>query len=152
MKITDLPIPEEAKQVIINTGITELYPPQEEAIKNGALEGKNLVLASPTASGKTLIAELCAIKHVLEKRGKALYLTPLRALANEKYHEFQKYAKITKPNRKPIHIGIATGDNDSSNPWLERNDIIITTNEKADSLLRHRARWMDEISLVVADD
>src|SRR5512136_2982443 len=95
MKISDLPIPEEAKQVIINTGIIELYPPQEDAVRAGALEGKNLVLASPTASGKTLIAELCAIKHVLEKNGKTLYLTPLRALANEKYHEFQKYQKIT---------------------------------------------------------
>jgi helicase len=152
MKITDLPIPEEAKQVIINTGITELYPPQEEAIKAGALEGKNLVLASPTASGKTLIAELCALKHVLEKGGKTLYLTPLRALANEKYHEFQKYQKITKPNGKNIRIGIATGDYDSNNPWLERYDIIITTNEKADSLLRHRTKWMDETTLVIADE
>jgi helicase len=152
MKITDLPIPEEAKKVIINTGITELYPPQEEAIKNGALEGKNLVLASPTASGKTLIAELCALKHVLEKGGKTLYLTPLRALANEKYHEFQKYTKIQKPNGKPIRIGIATGDYDSSNPWLEHYDIIITTNEKADSLLRHRTKWMDETTLVIADE
>jgi len=152
MKITDLQVPEEAKQIIIDSGITELYPPQEEAIRAGALDGKNLVLASPTASGKTLIAELCALKHVLEKGGKTLYLTPLRALANEKYHEFQKYTKIKKPNGKPIRIGIATGDYDSSNPWLERYDIIITTNEKADSLLRHRTKWMDETTLVIADE
>mgnify|MGYP000229526984 CR=1 FL=1 len=152
MKIIDLPIPEEAKQIITESGITELYPPQEEAILAGALEGKNLVLASPTASGKTLIAELCAMKHILEKGGKTLYLTPLRALANEKYHEFQKYQKIKKPNGKPIRIGIATGDYDSSNPWLERYDIIITTNEKADSLLRHRTKWIDETTLIIADE
>lgn len=152
MKITDLPIPEEAKQIITATGITDLYPPQEEAIKAGALQGKNLVLASPTASGKTLVAELCALKHVIEKGGRILYLTPLRALANEKYQEFQKYQKITKPNGKPIRIGITTGDYDSSDPWLERYDIIITTNEKADSLLRHRAKWMTETTLVIADE
>ena len=46
----------------------------------------------------------------------------------------------------------ATGDYDEADPWLQRYDIIVTTNEKADSLLRHRAKWMDEITLVVADE
>ncbi len=152
MKVSDLPIPNAAKQAIINSGSSELYPPQEEAVKAGALEGKNLVLASPTASGKTLVAEFCALKHILEKDGKVLYLTPLRALANEKYQEFKKYSNIKKPSGRRISVGISTGDYDSSDPWLERHDVIITTNEKADSLLRHRAKWMDEVSLVVADE
>ena len=152
MRVEDLPVPDSAKQVIINSGITELYPPQEEAIKAGALEGKNLVLASPTASGKTLVAEFCALKHILEKDGKVLYLTPLRALANEKFAEFKKYTAIKKRSGRKISVGISTGDFDSSDPWLERYDIIITTNEKADSLLRHRAKWMDEVSLVIADE
>jgi helicase len=152
VEITDLPIPESVKEVIIKSGIIELYPPQEEAVKAGALEGRKLVLASPTASGKTLIAELCSLKHVLEENGKTIYLTPLRALANEKFEEFKRYASIRKPDGKRIRIGISTGDYDSSDAWLERRDIIITTNEKADSLLRHRAKWMNEISLVVADE
>jgi helicase len=152
LKIEDLPVPEAAKQVIIGLGITELYPPQEDAVKAGALEGKNLVLASPTASGKTLVAELCALKHVLEKDGKVLYLTPLRALANEKFSEFKKYMAIKKKNGRKISVGISTGDFDSSDPWLERYDIIVTTNEKADSLLRHRAKWVDQVSLVIADE
>jgi len=152
LRIEELPIPDSVKEVIIKSGISELYPPQEEAVKAGALNGKNLVLASPTASGKTLIAEFCALKHVLEKDGKALYLTPLRALASEKYQEFQKYASIQKMSGRRVSTGISTGDYDSSDPWLERYDIIITTNEKADSLLRHRAKWMDEISLIVADE
>jgi len=152
LRVEDLPVPDSAKQIIINSGITELYPPQEEAIKAGALEGKNLVLASPTASGKTLVAEFCALKHILEKDGKVLYLTPLRALANEKFAEFKKYTVIKKRSGRKISVGISTGDFDSSDPWLERYDIIITTNEKADSLLRHRAKWMDEVSLVIADE
>ncbi|MDI6903978.1 MAG: DEAD/DEAH box helicase [Candidatus Bathyarchaeia archaeon] len=152
MKITDLPVPESVKEIIIRSGIGELYPPQEEAIKAGALEGRNLVLASPTASGKTLVAEFCALKHVLEKNGKTIYLTPLRALASEKFEEFKKYASIRKANGKRVRIGISTGDYDSTDPWLERYDIIVSTNEKADSLLRHRAKWMDEISLIVADE
>lgn len=147
-----MPLPEAVKELTIRYGIAELYPPQEEAVKAGVLDGKNLVLASPTASGKTLLAEFCAIKHILEKNGKTVYLTPLRALASEKYEEFKKYTAITKTNGRRIRIGISTGDFDSTDAWLERYDIIITTNEKADSLLRHRAKWMDEISLVVADE
>ncbi|MFQ6086838.1 MAG: DEAD/DEAH box helicase, partial [Candidatus Bathyarchaeia archaeon] len=127
MKIEDLAIPEPAKQVIIRSGITELYPPQEEAIQAGALDGKNLVLASPTASGKTLIAELCALKHILEKDGKVLYLTPLRALASEKYQEFKKYSVLSKADGRKIRVGISTGDYDSSDNWLERYDIIVST-------------------------
>ncbi len=152
MKIAELSIPEQLKEIIIQGGITELYPPQEEAIRAGALEGKNLVLASPTASGKTLVAELCCLKQVLEKNGKTIYLAPLRALASEKFEDFKKYASLKKPDGKRVSVGISTGDFDSSDPWLGRYDIIITTNEKADSLLRHRAKWMDDISLVVADE
>ncbi|RLI20317.1 extensin, partial [Candidatus Bathyarchaeota archaeon] len=152
LKITDLQVPEAVKEVIIRSGIIELYPPQEEAVKFGALEGRNLVSASPTASGKTLVAELCALKHILEKNGKVIYLTPLRALASEKFTEFKKYSSIKKTKGRRVRVGISTGDYDSSDPWLERYDIIITTNEKADSLLRHRAKWMDEISLVIADE
>ncbi|MEM2393581.1 MAG: DEAD/DEAH box helicase [Candidatus Bathyarchaeia archaeon] len=152
MKIAELPVPEPVKEVLIKAGIVELYPPQEEAIKAGALEGRNLVLASPTASGKTLVAELCALKHVLEKDGKVIYLTPLKALASEKYEEFKKYSAITKPDGKRVSVGISTGDYDSSDPWLERYDIIVATNEKVDSLLRHKAKWMDDVTLVVADE
>jgi len=152
LKVTDLPLNEEVKEVLLKSGIVELYPPQVEAIRAGALNGRNLVLASPTASGKTLVAELCALKHVTEKNGKTLYLTPLKALANEKYVEFQKYKTVHKPDGKRVKIGISTGDYDSSDPWLERYDIIITTNEKADSLLRHRAQWTEQLSLIVADE
>jgi len=152
VKISELPVPEPLKEVTLRSGISELYPPQEEAINAGVLECKNLVLASPTASGKTLIAELSGLKHILEKNGKVIYLTPLRALANEKFDEFKKYTTLRKKNGKRVSVGISTGDFDSNDPWLERYDIIITTNEKADSLLRHRAKWMDEISLVIADE
>jgi helicase len=152
VKVTELSIPEPLKAITLQSGISELYPPQEEAIRAGVLDGKNLVLASPTASGKTLVSELCGIKHVLEKNGKVIYLAPLRALANEKFDEFKKYTTLTKANGKRVSIGISTGDFDSSDPWLEKYDVIVTTNEKADSLLRHRAKWMDQISLVVADE
>ena len=152
MRLIDLHVPESVKAIMLNSGITELYPPQEEAIKAGVLENKNLVLASPTASGKTLIAELCSLKHILDKKGKIIYLSPLRALASEKFDEFKKYSSIIKPDGKQVRIGISTGDFDSVDSWLENCDVIVTTNEKADSLLRHRQDWIADTSLVVADE
>jgi len=150
--IDDVDVHSDVKRILLEGGIRELFPPQEEAIKAGALKGLNLVLASPTASGKTLVAELCAMKHILEGSGKALYLTPLRALANEKYEEFKKYTVIRKPDGGRVSVGISTGDYDSSDPWLGKYDIIVTTNEKCDSLLRHGAPWVGEVSLVIADE
>ncbi|MEN3006817.1 MAG: DEAD/DEAH box helicase [Candidatus Methanosuratincola petrocarbonis] len=126
--------------------MTDLYPPQELALKSGLLEGKNLVLAVPTASGKTLVAEICAIKHILERRGKVLYLVPLRALASEKLDEFKRLAKIG------IKVVMSSGDYDSLDPELGKYDLIIATNEKADSLFRHSPPWVDRLSLVVADE
>ena len=152
MKVAELSVPESVKEVVLRSGVAELYPPQEEAVQAGVLEGRNLVLASPTASGKTLIAELCGLKHVLEKNGKVVYLSPLRALANEKHDEFKKYTSIRKADGKRVSVGISTGDYDSGDSWLGKYDVIVTTNEKADSLLRHRVKWMDDISLVIADE
>ena len=97
MNVSDLDVPLQVKQVLMGKGIGELYPPQADAVDTGVLDGCNLVLASPTASGKTLIAELCAMKHVLERGGKVIYLTPLRALTWEKYEEFQVYTGLVKP-------------------------------------------------------
>ncbi len=152
MNINELDIPIQVKQKLHERGLETLYPPQEDAINTGVLNGKNLVLASPTASGKTLIAELCAMKHVLEHGGKVLYLTPLRALTWEKFEEFQVYSDIIKPDGKKIRVGVSTGDMDNSSPWLQAYDIVICTNEKCDSLLRHRSPWMSGISLVIADE
>jgi helicase len=152
MKTAEIPITHSVKDVLNSLGITELFPPQENTIKAGVLEGQNVVLASPTASGKTLIAELCALKHITENHGKVIYLSPLRALASEKFEEFQKYTSIRKANGQRVSVGISTGDFDTADNWLERYDIIVTTNEKADSLLRHRTKWMDSISLVIADE
>lgn len=152
MKIRDVPIDKQVIDLLAKDGFDELYPPQQHAIEAGVLDGKNLVLASPTASGKTLVAELCILQHVLEHRGKAIYLAPLRALASEKFKEFQRYSSIKKPNGDHVRAGISTGDYDSADPWLGRYDIILCTNEKADSLLRHKAPWMTELTLVVADE
>ncbi len=154
MKIKDLALPGSVIQFYSGSGITWLYPPQADAIKAGLLEGKNIVAAIPTASGKTLLAEFAMLKSILNenKRGKALYIVPLRALASEKYDRFRSFESIKKNNGRGISTGIATGDFDSLDEWLGNFDIIVATSEKVDSLLRNNAHWMEEISVVVADE
>jgi len=125
-------------------GIEELYPPQEKAIRP-ALEGKNLVLAIPTASGKSLVAYLAILNAVL-RGGKALYIVPLKALASEKYEDLVRFESLG------MKVGESSSDYDEIDPKLHKYDIVIATSEKADSLLRHRVKWLDQLSVVVADE
>lgn len=152
MRVKDLPIAERVKRLLVEKGYDALYPPQADAIEAGALVGKNIVLASPTASGKTLVAEFAVLKKVLDGNGKALYLTPLRALASEKYEEFQKYSALEKSDGHRVRVAITSGDYDHSDEHLGNYDVVIATNEKADSLLRHKAKWISDVTLVVADE
>ena len=91
MRVDELPVDERLKRVIKERGIEELYPPQAEALRSGVLEGRNLLLAIPTASGKTLVSEIVMVNRLLREGGKAVYLVPLKALAEEKYREFKEW-------------------------------------------------------------
>ncbi len=145
MQIKEISLPEKVIGFYLDSGIEHLYPPQGEAIDKGLLEGKNMVAAIPTASGKTLIAELAMLSSIT-KGGKALYIVPLRALASEKMDRFLKFRQIG------IQTGISTGDFEARDEWLGANDIIIATSEKADSLLRNETSWMQDITVIVVDE
>lgn len=127
--------------------IETLFPPQVDAINSGYLDGKNLLLTIPTSTGKTLISELAALKTILEKRKKVLYLVPLKALAMEKYKEFkEKYEPLG------VKCSVSIGDLDSDDSYLESFDLVIASVEKADSLLRHNSPFFSKIGLIVADE
>jgi len=131
---------------ILSKEITELRPCQEKAIKQGLLKGQSLLVCTPTASGKTLIAELAAMKNILEGEGKAIYIVPLKALATEKYKEFtKKYGNHCK-------INLSIGDLDKEDRYLEKNDFIIATAEKLDSLIRHHSPWLKQVKTVIVDE
>ena len=131
-------------------GYSSLYPPQELAISKGLLERKNLLITTPTASGKTLIAAMAAIKAI-EKGLKVVYLTPLRAIATEKYQYFGAL-KSVNINGRQIRIRISTSDYDSLGIELADADIIVLTNEKMDSIIRHGTEWIYKVGLFVADE
>ncbi|SFM17028.1 ATP-dependent DNA helicase [Methanolobus profundi] len=153
MKIESLDLPDDVIRFYLDSGIEELYPPQAEAIEKGLIEGNNLLAAIPTASGKTLLAELAMLKAI-SKGGKALYIVPLRALASEKFDRFRSFSSVSvKPGEnRGLRVGISTGDFESRDEWLGSNDIIVATSEKTDSLLRNETSWMQEITTIVVDE
>ncbi len=150
MKIEKLDLPESAIDFLKSQGYEKLYPPQEDSVKSGLLNGKSVLVSAPTASGKTLIAMLSMMSYISKNKGKIIYLSPLRALAAEKFSEFKKLEKVALGNK--IKVGISTGDFENIEKNLEKNNILILTNEKMDSIIRHGAEWIDEIGLVIADE
>jgi helicase len=134
-------------KLVLNAGNIEKLNPLQRAALKRATPNENFVVSAPTASGKTLLAELWALHTVLNERKKVLYTCPLRALATEHYSEFK-----TKYSGLGVKVAISTGDFDSSSHYLSKYDIIFCTNEKVDSLIRHRASWLSEVALLVADE
>ena len=93
-----------------------------------------------------MIAELAALSSILSGKGKAIYIVPLKALASEKYRDFKKrYGNATK-------IALSIGDMDSNDSFLAEYDLIITTSEKLDSLLRHHTPWLSMVKTIIVDE
>ena len=146
MEVRELDVSGEIVAALEEQGYVTLHPPQAEALPK-ALEGNNLVVAVPTASGKSLIAYVSALKAILEKGKKVLYIVPLKALASEKKDDMDKFA-----DRLGFKTAISIGDLDSEDRWLNDADFIVATSEKADSLIRHGSKLIDDIGLVIADE
>ncbi|WP_129115036.1 DEAD/DEAH box helicase [Halegenticoccus tardaugens] len=140
MHVRDLPLPDEVVSHYEARGIETLYPPQVAAVEAGVADGSRLVAALPTASGKTLVAELA----MLTAGGPGLYIVPLRALAREKYETFAALPGVS--------VGISTGDYDSAAEDLGEHDVVVATSEKVDSAIRNGASWVSELASVVVDE
>jgi len=138
-------LPNEIIESLSGRGISSLTPPQELAVKSGLLAGSNLLVASPTASGKTLIAEIACINAILAKGMKAVYIAPMRALASEKYEEF----KQSYPYIKTV---LSIGDLDANDQWLADYEMIFFSTEKFDSIIRHGINWLQHIGCIVFDE
>lgn len=138
-------IPQKVYALLDRRGFTVLRPSQVKAIEAGLFDDKNLLVCTPTASGKTLVGELGALNAILHDRGKAVYIVPLRALASEKYRQFKK-------DYPDLRIAMSTGDLDEAEGYLGNNDVIIVTSEKFDSLLRHRVDWIRKVKTVIVDE
>ncbi len=142
----DIGLPKEILERYSKDGIETLRSAQSKALKKGLLEGKSVLICTPTASGKTLIGELAAARTISKGGGKAIYIVPLKALATEKYKEFKRrYQGL-------FRVAISIGDLDSKETRLSEYDLIICTSEKLDSMIRHHTPWLSSIKTLIIDE
>lgn len=139
------------KDLLKSLGYSSLYPPQELAMSNGLMDGRSMLVTTPTASGKSLIGLMGAIRALAEGK-KVVYLTPLRALAMEKFNEFRALQTLQLLDHRQVRLKISTSDFDVPGSKLEDADILILTNEKLDSIMRHGLNWLDKVGLFIIDE
>jgi helicase len=131
--------------------LADLNPPQQEIEDLGLLHsGFSVVLQLPTGSGKTWLAEQ-AIAETLGHGQRAIYLTPLRALANELRERWG-------PRFSGCRVGVFTGEFGQSQTYpvpFEEADLLIMTPERLDACTRHwRSHWgwLPKVELLVVDE
>ncbi|MFX0169059.1 MAG: DUF5814 domain-containing protein [Candidatus Hodarchaeota archaeon] len=154
--INTLPIPSEITQVLNSHGIEFLLPIQAKALKAGLLEGESILAISDTTSGKSLIGELTGFRAAME--GKTyIYLSPLVALANQKYHEYRdKFEPLGL--RVAIRVGMSSIDVGEEALVIVDDDvvdanIIVASYEGFDYLLRSgKAMKFGDVGVVVIDE
>jgi len=126
----------------------ELLPVQSLAVRNGLLEGRDQLVVSATATGKTLVGELAGIDRALRGEGKLLFLVPLVALANQKHEDFEEmYGDSLNVS---IRVG-ASRIRDDGNRFDPGADVIVGTYEGIDHALR-TGRDLGDIGTVVIDE
>ncbi|MBE6486142.1 MAG: DEAD/DEAH box helicase [Methanosphaera stadtmanae] len=154
IKIDDLDLPDELKD-ILSKRIDNLLPVQISSIKSGLLDGENLLVVSQTASGKTLIGELAGIPKAMNNK-KMIYLSPLVALANQKYRDFKRdYEKLgLSVAIKVGHNRIKTEDElYIQDKPINDADIIVATYEGLDFILRSgNYKDLEDLGTVVIDE
>lgn len=116
--------------------IEEYNPAQQAVIDSGYIDkNDNYIISIPTASGKTVLGVLAALK-VLLKGGKVVYAVPLISLQNEKFKEFKKFEEF----------GFKVGKHPRS------SDISVMVFESFDALTRFSLNTLNEIDLLIIDE
>ncbi|MGQ0505793.1 MAG: DEAD/DEAH box helicase [Myxococcaceae bacterium] len=127
----------------------ELLPVQERAVKEfGLFADGNLIVFSPTSSGKTFVGEMAAVKAARENT-KVFYLVPQKALADKKFQEFrERYSKAG------IKVVVSSRDHREFDEDIERRDfqIAVVVFEKMQALLVNKPQLMESVGLVVVDE
>src|SRR5437870_3569232 len=133
-------------------GIDGLYPHQRAALDLLA-DGRDVVVATGTASGKTLVYNLAFARQVLpDEKRTALYLFPTKALARD---QLRQVRELRLPQ---IRAAVYDGDTlQQERPLIRRNANLVMTNPDMlhASILPGHARWADfflRLGLVVVDE
>ncbi len=152
----------EVSRILVAAGVEALYQHQVAAI-DLIRDRQHVVAATPTASGKTLMYNLPVLEQVLaDTTSRALYLFPLKALAQDQLRSFQELTEAHNASpgtAVPVEAAIYDGD---TTAWQRRKiratppHVLLTNPEMLHlSLLAHHARWADflrALTFVVVDE
>lgn len=153
--VDKLGIPEGFIRILKREGNRVLRPVQVLAVDSGLLEGEDLMVVSATASGKTLIGELAGIPRAMAGE-RFIYLTPLVALANQKYRDFKgRYSRLGLKTAIKVGMSRIRAREELKIPETDpsSSDIIVGTYEGFDYILRSGgAERLGRVGVVVVDE
>ena len=125
-----------------------LLPVQSLAVERGALDGRDQLVVSATATGKTLIGELAGLDRALRGEGTLLFLVPLVALANQKYRDFEEEYGDALDITLRVGASRIAGSGSRFDPSA---DVVVGTYEGIDHALR-TGRDLGSVGTVVIDE
>ncbi|MGF0110930.1 DEAD/DEAH box helicase, partial [Clostridium sp. SGI.024] len=137
-----------------NKPIFELWPSQQQAISKNIFDTNKtaIVVQMPTSAGKTLIAKFYILQTLnLYANAKIAYIVPTRALVNQVKRDLRyDFGRIG------INVDISIPYNDiegmEDQLLLKDTDIIITTPEKLDILVKSKHPFVEQLKLLVVDE
>ncbi len=153
----DLYLPEELACILHNNSIERLYSHQKEAIEK-IRKNENVIIATPTASGKSLIYNLSILEKLIQgKECKSLYIFPLKALEQDQLKALAFYLKNIKSRK--ITADIYDGDTSQYKRQKIRSkipDILFTNPDMLHmGILPYHEKWQQlfqDLEYVVIDE
>ncbi|MEJ5364685.1 MAG: DEAD/DEAH box helicase [Desulfosoma sp.] len=138
------PIPDPIRQALRFLGIERLYSHQVEAL-DYLRNGRHVVVATPTASGKSLIYNVAVTETLLEApKTHALYLFPIKALSRDQHEALQAFFQAVSPDR-PLTAAVYDGDTSSHHRAVIRKKpphVLVTNPDMLHyALLPYHAKW-----------
>lgn len=150
-------VPAALREALSSRGISQLYSHQHAAWTH-ARAGRNVILSTGTASGKTLAYNLPVLAKLLENtQARALYLFPTKALAQD---QFSTLESLNVETLKPYNLSTAIYDGDtptSHRPSIRKTARIVLSNPDMlhTGILPHHANWSDfftNLKFIVVDE
>jgi DEAD/DEAH box helicase domain-containing protein len=143
------------QKILANRGINQLYSHQTRAIEL-VHQGKDIILVTPTASGKTLCYNIPVLQKILEEpETRAIYLFPTKALANDQMTEVHALINEMKADIKTFTYDGDTPD-DARQSIRKQGHIVVTNPDMLHAgILPHHTKWQklfSNLKYVVVDE
>ncbi len=143
------------RRVLVERGIEKLYSHQARAIEL-VHDGRDIVLVTPTASGKTLCYNIPVLQRIIEEpETRAIYLFPTKALANDQMTEVHSFIEEMKADIKTFTYDGDTPD-DARQSIRKQGHVVVTNPDMLHAgILPHHTKWQklfSNLKYVVVDE